>query len=134
MDAEDCDAYTDVYWIKFHQMNNARFAKRKIDESVFLEDRLRVSYAPLYESLSDTKDKLEERRKEVLARLNLYTPFPRQLIESRIDSSNEEYFLSESMNRTVHFVREKLNKIQSNAEQQEDGPSKRKRVDSRKRI
>ncbi|KAL3636357.1 hypothetical protein CASFOL_020904 [Castilleja foliolosa] len=144
MDAEDCDAYTDVYWIKFHQINNARFAKRKIDESVFLGNRLQVSYAPEYESLSDTKDKLEGRRKEVLARLNprkstgkppsVYTPLPRQLIESRIDSSNKEYFLSESMNRTVHLVREKLNKIQSNAEQQEDGSSKRKRVDSRRRI
>ncbi|GFP97461.1 RNA-binding protein 48 [Phtheirospermum japonicum] len=70
MDAEDCEAYTDVYWIKFHQINNARFAKRKIDESVFLGNRLQVSYAPEYESLSDTKDKLEGRRKEVLARLN----------------------------------------------------------------
>ncbi|KDP42233.1 hypothetical protein JCGZ_02963 [Jatropha curcas] len=48
MDAEDSEPFTDVYWIKF---------------------RL-VSYAPQFESLSDTKDKLEGRRKEVLARLN----------------------------------------------------------------
>lgn len=47
-----------------------RFAKRKLDESVFLGNRLQVSYAPEYESLSDTKEKLEARRKEVLARLN----------------------------------------------------------------
>lgn len=47
-----------------------RFAKRKLDESVFLGNRLQVSYAPRYESLSDTKEKLEVRRKEVLARLN----------------------------------------------------------------
>ncbi|KAH6805221.1 RNA-binding family protein [Perilla frutescens var. frutescens] len=70
MDAEDCEQYTDVYWIKFHQLNNARFAKRKLDESVFLGNRLQVTYAPEYESLSDTKEKLEGRRKEVLARLN----------------------------------------------------------------
>ncbi|KAL3644514.1 hypothetical protein CASFOL_009694 [Castilleja foliolosa] len=163
MDAEECDAYTDVYWIKFHQINNARFAKRKIDESVFLGNRLQVSYAPEYESLSDTKDKLEGRRKEVLARLNprkskgsseytskplsvsicspndntfhpTATLVPRQLSESQIDSSNKDYFPSESMNRTVHLVREKLNKIQSNAEHTEDGSSKRKRVDNRRRI
>ncbi|KAK9060246.1 hypothetical protein SSX86_020950 [Deinandra increscens subsp. villosa] len=47
-----------------------RFAKRKLDESVFIGNRLQVSYAPQYESLSDTKEKLEGRRKEVVARLN----------------------------------------------------------------
>ena len=47
-----------------------RFAKKKLDEFVFLGNRLHVSYAPQFESLSDTKDKLEGRRREVLARLN----------------------------------------------------------------
>jgi len=46
------------------------FAKRKLDESSFLGNRLQISYAPEYESVSDTKEKLETRRKEVLARLN----------------------------------------------------------------
>ncbi|KAG6396497.1 hypothetical protein SASPL_142648 [Salvia splendens] len=58
MDAEECEAYTDVYWIKFHQLSNARFAKRKLDESVFLGNQIQVTYAPEYESLSDTKDKV----------------------------------------------------------------------------
>ncbi|XP_021692520.2 uncharacterized protein LOC110673676 isoform X2 [Hevea brasiliensis] len=70
MDAEDCEQFTDVYWIKFRLVSNARFAKRKLDEFVFLGNRLQVSYAPHFESLSDTKDRLEGRRKEVLARLN----------------------------------------------------------------
>ncbi|XP_021742864.1 RNA-binding protein 48-like isoform X2 [Chenopodium quinoa] len=69
MDAEECEAFTDVYWIKFHMISNARFAKRKLDESVFLGNRLQVSYATEYETLSDTKEKLEGRRKEVLGRL-----------------------------------------------------------------
>lgn len=47
-----------------------RFAKRKLDEYVFLGNRLQVSYAPQFETLSDTKEKLECRRKEVLARLS----------------------------------------------------------------
>ncbi|XP_045823499.1 RNA-binding protein 48-like isoform X1 [Trifolium pratense] len=70
MDAEDCEQFTDVYWIKFCLFSNARFAKRKLDEFVFLRNRLQDSYAPHFESLSDTKDKLEGRRREVLARLN----------------------------------------------------------------
>nr|GMC62333.1 RNA-binding protein 48-like [Ipomoea batatas] len=70
MDAEDCEPFTDVYWIKFQRIDNARFAKRKLDEFVFLGNRLQVSYAPQYESLSDTKEKLEGRRREVLTRVN----------------------------------------------------------------
>ncbi|XP_010248511.1 PREDICTED: RNA-binding protein 48-like isoform X2 [Nelumbo nucifera] len=70
MDGEDCEPFTDVYWIKFLLVSNARFAKKKLDGFVFLGNRLQVSYAPHFENLSDTKDKLEGRRKEVLARLN----------------------------------------------------------------
>ncbi|GAB2220479.1 hypothetical protein Droror1_Dr00008132 [Drosera rotundifolia] len=69
MDAEECEPFTDVYWIKFCQIDNARFAKRKLDDSIFFANKLQVSYAPDYESLSDTKEKLEFRRKEVLSRL-----------------------------------------------------------------
>jgi len=47
-----------------------RFAKRKLDDFVFFGNKLQVSYAPQFESLSDTQDKLEGRRREVLARLN----------------------------------------------------------------
>uniref|UniRef100_A0A0D9VB47 RNA-binding protein 48 n=1 Tax=Leersia perrieri TaxID=77586 RepID=A0A0D9VB47_9ORYZ len=69
MDAEDCDPYTDVFFIKFSHVSNARFAKRKLDEYVFLGNRLQVSYAPQFETLLDTKEKLEVRRKEVLGRM-----------------------------------------------------------------
>lgn len=82
MDAEDCEPFTDVYWIKFRLFSNARFAKRKLDDFVFLGNRLQVSYAPHFESLLDTKDKLEGRRKEVLARLN-----PRRSKESTASST-----------------------------------------------
>ncbi|XP_019449264.1 PREDICTED: RNA-binding protein 48 [Lupinus angustifolius] len=82
MDAEDCEPFTDVYWIKFRLFSNARFAKRKLDDSVFLGNRLQVSYAPQFESHSDTKDKLEGRRREVLARLN-----PRRSKETTTSSS-----------------------------------------------
>ncbi|XXG63235.1 hypothetical protein AAC387_Pa05g1471 [Persea americana] len=70
MDAEECEPFTDVYWIKFVLVSNARFAKRKLDEYVFLGNQLQVSYAPHFESLADTKEKLEVRRKEVLGRIN----------------------------------------------------------------
>lgn len=51
-----------------------RFAKRKLDESVFLGNRLQVTYAPQFESPLDTKEKLEARRKEVLGRIKCVPP------------------------------------------------------------
>ncbi|KAL4574057.1 hypothetical protein LXL04_020879 [Taraxacum kok-saghyz] len=148
LDDEDCEPFTDVYLIKFHQVNNARFAKRKLDESVFIGNRIQVSYAPQYESVNDTKEKLEGRRKEVLARLNpgrskgstvtsavssskfiqQSKPFPSTV------SSNQDYFPLESMNQTVRLVREKLNKIESDSETLKAGSSKKPRIDNRRRI
>ncbi|XP_073105829.1 uncharacterized protein [Elaeis guineensis] len=92
MDAEDCEPFTDVYWIKFSQVSNARFAKRKLDESVFLGNRLQVSYAPQFESLLDTKEKLEGRRKEVLGRIK----FGKTLRESSSQLSNYSQTLGTS--------------------------------------
>lgn len=66
-----------MFGVSFQRQNfpikrllDTRFAKRKLDEYVFLGNRLNVSYAPHFETLSDTKEKLESRRKEVLARSN----------------------------------------------------------------
>ncbi|XP_058744772.1 uncharacterized protein LOC131617509 isoform X2 [Vicia villosa] len=97
MDAEECEQFTDVYWVKFRLFSNARFAKRKLDEFVFLGNRLQVSYAPHFETLSDTKDKLEGRRREVLARSN-----PRRSKETIASSStplitSNNSFLSEPL-------------------------------------
>lgn len=170
MDGEECEPFTDVYWIKFHQVNNARFAKRKLDEYVFLGNRLQVSYAHQHESLLDTREKLEGRRKEVLARLNsrnfkgssdfmsalsVSNSVPNDSLRApslalrdsqsvaniRQTSTmlvpfNKEYFPSESMNRTVQLVREKLNKTQQSSvgHDQETSSSKKMRVDNRRRI
>ncbi|KAD2803926.1 hypothetical protein E3N88_37303 [Mikania micrantha] len=145
LDDEDCEPFTDVYWIKFHQINNARlFAKRKLDESVFIGNRLQVSYAPQYESLSDTKEKLDIRRKDVLARHNRkklalsYASKKHHIIHSQkfpsTVSSNQDYFPVESMNQTVRLVREKLNKIEADSETLRAGSSKRPRNDNRRRI
>jgi RNA recognition motif-containing protein len=74
MDEEDCEEFTDVYWIKFAHISNARFAKRKLDEYQFLGNLLQVSYAPNHETLADTHNKLEERRRTVLNRLKCKPP------------------------------------------------------------
>ncbi|CAL4890554.1 unnamed protein product [Urochloa decumbens] len=149
MDAEDCEPYTDVFFIKFSQVSNARFAKRKLDES----------------------EKLEVRRKEVLGRIKSSASRPegtsqyslaqgpssgshhhqmnsnkREYVKtihaSHIEDprfshvpSNKDYFPSESMNATVKLVREKLDKIQSGGDNSDAAAaSKKPRVDNRRRI
>ncbi|KAK7404480.1 hypothetical protein VNO78_05400 [Psophocarpus tetragonolobus] len=95
MDAEDCEKYTDVFWIKFCLVSNARFAKRKLDDFVFFGNKLQVSYAPHFESLLDTMDKLEGRKREVLARLN-----PRRSRETIASSSKPP--ISSNISCTEH--------------------------------
>ncbi|KAI3516232.1 hypothetical protein L1887_15143 [Cichorium endivia] len=108
LDDEDCEPFTDVYYIKFHQVNNARFAKRKLDESVFIGNRIQISYSPQYESLSDTKEKLEGRRKEVLARLNPGR-FKGSIVTSPVSSSHPVLLTTTSQ---TDFISQPLN-IQS---------------------
>ncbi|KAH9325679.1 hypothetical protein KI387_005857, partial [Taxus chinensis] len=138
LDEEECEPFTDVYWIKFVHISNARFAKRKLDEYQFLGNLLQVTYAPNYETLLDTKDKLEERRHTVFNRLKsskqkgpnsqattspvetdpLLDPFSlpggvqRETDHSAYGISQwqekSSYFSTLSMNATVQSVREKL--------------------------
>ncbi|KAL0897486.1 hypothetical protein Bca101_081447 [Brassica carinata] len=120
LDAEDCEEFTDVFWLKFRLISNARFAKRKLDESVFLGNRLQISYAPEFESHSDTKDKLETRRKDVLSRTNSQKAknasqvtksdsfFPQRSLE------REKEYQFHRRNAPItqfHLTREKLDKI-----------------------
>ncbi|KAJ4894338.1 RNA-binding (RRM/RBD/RNP motifs) family protein [Raphanus sativus] len=92
-----------------------RFAKRKLDDSVFLGNRLQISYAPEFESLSDTKDKLETRRKEVLSISNrklFCFPTSAQKAKSSVSQVTKPA-LTQKDNfspQTVKTVREKLNK------------------------
>ncbi|KAJ4804104.1 RNA-binding protein 48 [Rhynchospora pubera] len=158
MDAEDCEPYTDVFFIKFSQVSNARFSKRKLDESVFLGNRIQVTYAPQFETLSDTKEKLEVRRREVLSRI--YSTSARKestqaqnslshkrghghasqgssttdMVYDHV-SSNKDYFPSASMNATVNLVRHKLDKIESRSKGSDSSmASKKPKVDARRRI
>jgi len=74
MEAED--EYCDVYWIKFSELPEARIAKRKVDDYNFFGKLLRVEYAPQNESIKDTRDKLDERKRVVNYRLNVLNKKP----------------------------------------------------------
>ncbi|XP_063857675.1 RNA-binding protein 48-like [Scylla paramamosain] len=59
--------YVEVYLIKYRWLKNARFAKRQLDGKSFYGQVLHVCYAPELETVEETREKLQERRKSVAA-------------------------------------------------------------------
>ena len=65
LDEYPAEEYTDVYFIKYGDINDARVAKRKLDNRSFFGKQLHVSYAPEFETVQDTRSKLQERRRVI---------------------------------------------------------------------
>ena len=72
LDDFPCEDFTEVYWVKYQRIASARFAKRKLDECSFYGGKLHVCYAPEYESVSDTREKMRERRRVVARKCKEY--------------------------------------------------------------
>ncbi|XP_041039767.1 RNA-binding protein 48 [Carcharodon carcharias] len=60
------EEFTEVYHIKYQRLQNARIAKRKQDERSFFGSLLHVCYAPEFETVEDTREKLKERRRYII--------------------------------------------------------------------
>ncbi|CAC5381496.1 RNA-binding protein 48 [Mytilus coruscus] len=65
------DKFTDVVLVKFKRIQSARHAKKKLDNWSFYGGVLHVTYAPEYESVEETREKLQDRRKGIAARLRI---------------------------------------------------------------
>lgn len=65
LDEYPCEPYTDVYLIKYHEIESAKLAKNKLDNHYFFSKDLHVCYAPEFESVSDTREKLNRRRTKI---------------------------------------------------------------------
>ncbi|XP_029414218.1 RNA-binding protein 48 isoform X1 [Nannospalax galili] len=62
LDEYPAEDFTEVYLIKFMNLQSARIAKRKMDEQSFFGGLLHVCYAPEFETVEETRKKLEERK------------------------------------------------------------------------
>ncbi|XP_067112453.1 RNA-binding protein 48 isoform X2 [Osmerus mordax] len=65
LDEYPAEEFTEVYLIKFQKLTSARAAKRNMDEKSFFGGILHVCYAPEYEAVEDTRQKLQDRRRYV---------------------------------------------------------------------
>lgn len=59
------EEFSEVYFTKFTDIQSARNAKKKLDDTPFFGSTLHVCYAPEFETVDETKNKLETRRLEV---------------------------------------------------------------------
>ncbi|XP_034375478.2 RNA-binding protein 48 [Arvicanthis niloticus] len=62
LDEYPAEDFTEVYLIKFVKLQSARLAKKKMDEQSFFGGLLHVCYAPEFETVEETRKKLEERK------------------------------------------------------------------------
>ncbi|XP_078277587.1 RNA-binding protein 48 isoform X2 [Rhinoraja longicauda] len=66
LDEYPAEEFTEVYHIKYQKLQSARIAKRKQDEKSFFGGLLHVCYAPEFETIEDTRAKLNERRRYIM--------------------------------------------------------------------
>ncbi|RLN98617.1 hypothetical protein BBJ28_00016769 [Nothophytophthora sp. Chile5] len=85
--ASDDDAehqFTDVVWVQYETVNNARHAKVRGVQKPFFGSRLQISYAPQFESRADTATKLAQRRQLLQRRAR-----PASTVGFRVDGDPE---------------------------------------------
>ncbi|XP_056375000.1 RNA-binding protein 48 isoform X2 [Hyla sarda] len=91
LDEYPAEQFTEVYLIKYQRVQSARVAKRKLDERSFFGGILHVCYAPEFESVQETREKLQDRRRYV-ARATAEKD--RQGTEKRKDAPNNSSSVS----------------------------------------
>ncbi|KAJ8705129.1 hypothetical protein PYW08_012449 [Mythimna loreyi] len=91
------EQFTETYHAVYEDIQAARMAKKMLDTKNFYGGILHICYAPELESLNDTRAKLLQRQKNVIARLkNLQkttetkTIVPEPIPEQKILKNNEE--------------------------------------------
>ncbi|XP_077978846.1 uncharacterized protein LOC144434266 [Glandiceps talaboti] len=83
------EEFTEVYLVKYHQFQSARFAKRKLDDKPFFGGVLHVCYAPEYESVQETREKLQERKRFVARKLRQLELDKASQAQQSLDDANQ---------------------------------------------
>ncbi|ESP01556.1 hypothetical protein LOTGIDRAFT_238248 [Lottia gigantea] len=69
LDDYPSEQFTEVYLVQYERIQSARYAKRKMDDMSFFGGVLHVCYAPEFESVQETREKLQDRRRQVAAKI-----------------------------------------------------------------
>ncbi|KAM6210844.1 RNA-binding protein 48 [Sarcoramphus papa] len=93
LDEYPAEQFTEVYLIKFQKLQCARVAKKKMDERSFFGSLLHVCYAPEFETVQETREKLQDRRKYIAKATNQRDCFVVKKVEGpkKTVSKNSEH-------------------------------------------
>ncbi|XP_053373435.1 uncharacterized protein LOC123530991 [Mercenaria mercenaria] len=107
LDDYPSEQFTEVYLIKYKRIQSARFAKRKLDDWSFYGGVLHVCYAPEFETVQETREKLRERRRVVEAKSRqyktdgTYANSLSQVSQSSNSNTEEEFDIGSSQHHTA---------------------------------
>ncbi|XP_071356377.1 RNA-binding protein 48 [Trachinotus anak] len=90
LDEYPAEDFTEVYLVKFQKLTSARAAKRHMDEKSFYGGVLHVCYVPEYETVEDTRLKLQDRRRYIIraARNNAREKEQKEAVNEEPTTSN----------------------------------------------
>ncbi|NXW64264.1 RBM48 protein, partial [Eurystomus gularis] len=93
LDEYPAEEFTEVYLIKFQKLQCARVAKKKMDERSFFGSLLHACYAPEFETVQETREKLQDRRKYIAKATNQRDRFVLKKVEGpkKTVSKNSEH-------------------------------------------
>ncbi|RWS28653.1 hypothetical protein B4U80_10489 [Leptotrombidium deliense] len=69
VDYPDLQRFTDAFVVKYKYLQNAVYAKKRLDDLNFMGENLHVCYLPELETVDETKSKLQERESFVEMKL-----------------------------------------------------------------
>ncbi|XP_009886218.1 PREDICTED: RNA-binding protein 48 [Charadrius vociferus] len=91
LDEYPAEQFTEVYLIKFQKLQCARVAKKKMDERSFFGSLLHVCYAPEFETVQETREKLQDRRKYIAKATNQRDCFMLKKVEGPKKTINSKH-------------------------------------------
>ncbi|KAK7899154.1 hypothetical protein WMY93_020007 [Mugilogobius chulae] len=96
LDEYPAEEFTEVYLVKFQRLASARAAKRHMDEKSFYGGVLHVCYVPEYETVEDTRLKLQDRMKYIMKTLHYIAKEKRQMEDAAAETTSPNATLAPS--------------------------------------
>lgn len=100
LDEYPAEEFTEVYLVKFQKLTSARAAKRHMDEKSFYGGVLHVCYVPEYETVEDTRQKLQD-RKQYIRRTVHHIAREKRQIEDITPETSSSNATSESFSKAT---------------------------------
>ncbi|XP_052748136.1 uncharacterized protein LOC113522233 [Galleria mellonella] len=100
------EQFTETYHARYEKIQSARVAKRMVDTKNFYGGSLHVCYAPEFEDINETRQKLSQRKRDVLFRSrNIHNDAiaekdREELLNKNIENTNKEGEIEKNVNNS----------------------------------